>query len=153
MTDLQVSPRTTSGGDGLPISHPRLPSWAPALVAVIALSLSGLLVKPAQDAVLGLFAKKTTAVMTNVPGPSKALRFCGSTLRQNLFWVPASGDVGVGLSILSYAGGVQFALITDRALCPDPQRIIDRFADEFEQLLYTTLMLPWAGQDGAPTAR
>ncbi|MFO1327083.1 MAG: wax ester/triacylglycerol synthase family O-acyltransferase [Rubrivivax sp.] len=123
------------------------------LLAFAVLSVSGLLVKPAQDALLGLFAKKTTAVMTNVPGPGQPLRFCGSTLRQNLFWVPASGDVGVGLSILSYAGGVQFGLITDRALCPQPQRIIDRFGAEFEQLLYATLMLPWAGQDGAPDAR
>jgi diacylglycerol O-acyltransferase len=38
--------------------------------------------------VLGLFAKKATAVMTNVPGPAVPLKFCGSTLRQNMFWVP-----------------------------------------------------------------
>ena len=117
------------------------------LLAFAVLAVSGLLVKPAQDAILGLFAKKTTAVMTNVPGPSKPLSFCGSTLRQSLFWVPASGDVGVGLSILSYAGGVQFGLITDRGLCAKPQQIIDRFAVEFEQLLYATLMLPWNGQE------
>ena len=44
---------------------------------------------------------------------------------------------------------MQFALITDSALCPEPQQIIDRFEPEFEKLLYLTLMLPWAGQDGA----
>ena len=127
-------------------------SWQP-LLAFAVLSVSGLLVKPAQDALLGLFAKKTTAVMTNVPGPSQPLRFGGATLRQNLFWVPASGDVGLGLSILSYAGGVQFGLITDKRLCPEPQQVIDRFAIEFEQLLYATLMLPWAGQDGGAEGR
>jgi hypothetical protein len=52
----------------------------------------------------------------------------------------------VGVSILSYGGGVQFALITDQALCPDPQQIIDRFAPEFEKLQWLTLMLPWPGQ-------
>jgi hypothetical protein len=57
--------------------------------------------------------------------------------------VPASGDLGVGVSILSYGGGVQFGLITDRKLCPHPQRIIDAFAPEFEKLLTVTLMLPW----------
>jgi diacylglycerol O-acyltransferase / wax synthase len=121
------------------------------LLAFAVLSLTGLLIKPAQDAVLGMFAKKTTAVMTNVPGPADPLRFCGSTLRQSLFWVPASGDVGVGVSILSYAGGVQFGLITDQALCPDPQRVIDGFAVQFEQLLWLTLMLPW-GRDAAAAA-
>jgi diacylglycerol O-acyltransferase / wax synthase len=58
--------------------------------------------------------------------------------------VPQTGNVGIGVSIFSYAGGVQFALIADRELCPEPQRIIDRFAPQFESLLTLTLMLPWA---------
>ncbi|MDE2368306.1 MAG: wax ester/triacylglycerol synthase family O-acyltransferase [Burkholderiales bacterium] len=116
------------------------------LLSYAVLAVSGLLVKPAQDFVLNLFSKKTTAVMTNVPGPVEPLRLCGSTMRQSLFWVPASGAIGVGVSILSYGGGVQFGLITDSALCPDPQSIIDRFEPEFEQLLYLCLMLPWPGQ-------
>jgi len=60
-----------------------------------------------------------------------------------MFWVPASGDVGVGVSLLSYRGGVQFSLVSDAALCPDPQAIADRFKPEFEQLLWLSLMLPW----------
>jgi len=113
------------------------------LLAFAVLSVAGLLIKPVQDALLGLFAKKATAVMTNVPGPSAPLKFCGATLRQTMFWVPASGDIGVGVSILSYGGGVQFGLITDKKLCPDPQAIIDRFEPEFEKLLFVTMMLPW----------
>jgi len=116
------------------------------LLAFAVLSVSGLFIKPVQDAVLGMFAKKATAVMTNVPGPAVPLKFCGSTLRQNMFWVPASGDIGVGVSILSYGGGVQFGLITDQQLCPEPQDIIDRFEPEFDKLLWLTMMLPWAGQ-------
>ncbi len=119
------------------------------LMAFGVLALSGLLVKPAQDWVLGLFAQKATAVMTNVPGPAQRLRLCGSTLEQMMFWVPATGEIGVGLSILSYAGGVQFGLITDRALCPEPQAVIDRFGPEFQKLLWLTLMLPWPGAPGA----
>jgi len=122
-------------------------SYQPLLAFGI-LAATGLFVKPVQDAVLGLFAKKTTAVMTNVPGPATALKLCGSTLRQTMFWVPASGDVGVGVSILSYAGGVQFGLITDHRLCPEPQQIIDRFEPEFDKLLLATLMLPWGDDEG-----
>ncbi|HEY9066030.1 MAG TPA: wax ester/triacylglycerol synthase family O-acyltransferase, partial [Burkholderiaceae bacterium] len=88
------------------------------LLAFAVLAVAGLLIKPVQDTLLGLFAKKATAVMTNVPGPATPLKFCGATLRQTMFWVPASGDIGVGVSILSYGGGVQFGLITDRRLCP-----------------------------------
>ena len=114
------------------------------LLAFAVLSVAGLLIKPVQDGLLGLFAKKATAVMTNVPGPATPLKLCGSTLRQTMFWVPASGNIGVGVSILSYGGGVQFGLITDKKLCPDPQAIIDRFEPEFEKLLLVTMMLPWA---------
>lgn len=119
------------------------------LLAFAVLSVAGLLVKPAQDALLDLFARKATAVMTNVPGPRERLRFCGSTLEETMFWVPQSGHIGLGVSILSYGGGVQFGLITDERLCPDPQAIIDRFEPEFEQLLYLTLMLPWGGDAAA----
>jgi WS/DGAT/MGAT family acyltransferase len=113
------------------------------LLAFGVLALSGLFIKPVQDAVINLFAKKATAVMTNVPGPGVPLKFCGATVKQVMFWVPASGDIGMGVSILSYGGGVQFGLITDAKLCPDPEQIVQRFGPEFEKLLMTTLMLPW----------
>lgn len=113
------------------------------LLAFGLLAVAGLLIKPAQDAMLNLFGKKTTAVMTNVPGPREKLRFCGATLEQSMFWVPQSGDIGLGVSILSYGGGVQFGVMTDSTLCPEPQAIIDQFVPEFTKLSTVTLMLPW----------
>lgn len=107
------------------------------------LAVAGLLVKPLQDAMLSLFSKKTTAVMTNVPGPATKLRLCGATIEETLFWVPQSGTVGLGVSILSYGGGVQFGVVSDATLCPDPQQIIDQFEPEFNKLAMVTLMLPW----------
>ena len=117
-------------------------SYQPMLAFAV-LAVAGQMVQTVQDALLGLFAKKATAVMTNVPGPPVPLTFCGSTLRQTMFWVPASGEIGVGVSILSYGGGVQFGLITDEALCATPQAVIDRFEPEFDKLLWLTMMLPW----------
>jgi diacylglycerol O-acyltransferase / wax synthase len=113
------------------------------LLAFGLLAVAGLLIKPAQEAMLSLFGKKTTAVMTNVPGPREKLKFLGATLEQSMFWVPQSGDIGLGVSILSYGGGVQFGVITDSTLCPDPQKIIDEFEPEFAKLSLVTLMLPW----------
>jgi WS/DGAT/MGAT family acyltransferase len=113
------------------------------LLAFGLLAVAGLLIKPAQEAMLSLFAKKTTAVMTNVPGPKEKLKICGSTIEESLFWVPQNGSVGLGVSILSYGGGVQFGIVSDATLCPDPQRIIDQFEPEFAKLAMVTLMLPW----------
>jgi len=110
------------------------------------LSVAGLLIKPVQHAMLNVFAKKATAVMTNVPGPAQALKFCGSTVDKVMFWVPQSGDIGMGVSILTYAGRVQFGLITDSGLCPDPEAIVANFAPEFEKLLMLALMMPWGGE-------
>jgi len=122
--------------------HALKDSYQP-LLAYALLAVNGSLTQSAQDMISNLFLRKTTAVMTNVPGPVKPIRICGSTLRQSIFWVPSSGNVGVGVSIVSYMGGVQFGLITDSQRCPDPQKIIERFAPEFEALLLLTLMLPW----------
>jgi WS/DGAT/MGAT family acyltransferase len=113
------------------------------LLAFGLLAVAGLLAKPLQDAMLGLFSKKTTAVMTNVPGPREKMKLCGSTVEEALFWVPQSGTVGLGVSILSYGGGVQFGVVSDSTLCPDPQKIIDQFEPEFAKLALVTLMLPW----------
>jgi len=120
-------------------------SYQPLLAFGI-LALSGLMIKPVQSAITGLFAKKATAVMTNVPGPREPFTFCGRTVKQVMFWVPQSGDIGMGVSILSYAGGVQFGLITDARMCPDPEAIIERFAPQFEKLLWLALMMPWPGE-------
>ena len=107
------------------------------------LTAAGLMVKPGQDALLELFSKKTTAVLTNVPGPREKLRFLGATLDQDLVWVPQSGTVGLGVSILSYGGHVQFGIISDAKLCPDPESIVKKFAPELAKLSVLALMLPW----------
>jgi WS/DGAT/MGAT family acyltransferase len=113
------------------------------LLAMGVLGLAGLLPRAVQSQLLDIFQRKATAVMTNVPGPQQTLYMAGAKLRQMMFWVPQSGDIGVGVSILSYDGGVQFGLVTDKKICDEPQKIIDRFATEFEQLVYATLLMPW----------
>jgi WS/DGAT/MGAT family acyltransferase len=113
------------------------------LLSMGLLALGGALVQPAQDLLIELFSSKTTVVVSNVRGPRQKLRFCGATVEQDLFWVPQSGSVGLGVSIFSYAGSVQFGLIADTALCPQPQDIVDRFEPEFAQLSWVALMLPW----------
>ena len=114
-----------------------------AMLAYGLLAAVGMGPKILQDKVLGMMGAKASAVMTNVPGPREKLYFAGAKIDQQMFWVPQSGNIGMGVSILSYGGGVQFGLITDRKLVPDPEAIINRFGDELEKLLLLTLMEPW----------
>ncbi len=101
-----------------------------------------------QDQVTQILASNASSVMTNVPGPPHPLYFAGKRITEVNFWVPQSGGIGMGVSILSYDGRIQFGVITDAGLVPDPDRIVGRFAGEFEKLLWLTLMSPW-GEEGA----
>ncbi|WP_040556688.1 WS/DGAT domain-containing protein [Reinekea blandensis] len=108
------------------------------------LQLAGYLPDIAEKELVRLFSSKASAVMTNVPGPGFPLHFAGSELDQVLFWVPQSGSIGTGVSILTYNNRVQFGLMTDQQLISNPQDIIDCFNAEFESLLLETLMtVPW----------
>ncbi len=104
-----------------------------------------------QEQMLGVLARNATAVMTNVPGPQSQLYLSGAAIESLMFWVPQSGDIGMGVSILSYNDTVQFGLVTDRKLCRDPDKVIDRVAPEFEKLVLATLLSPWPW-DAPPSA-
>ena len=125
-------------------------SYQPILALGI-LAAMGAGPKVLQETLLAALAKNATAVMTNVPGPQERLYFAGAAIDSMMFWVPQSGDIGMGVSILSYNGKVQFGLVTDRGLCPDPDRVIERFAPEFDKLVLSTLMSPWPWEE-PPTA-
>jgi len=113
------------------------------VIALGLLAAMGAGPKVLQEELLQALARNGTAVMTNVPGPTQPLYFAGAAIERFLFWVPQSGDIGMGVSILSYAGQVQFGLIADRGLCPDPDLVIAQFGPEFEKLVLATLLSPW----------
>ena len=123
-----------------------------AVISMGILGAVGFLPRPMQKQVLDLFSSKATAVMTNVPGPQIPLYMAGNRLAQQMFWVPQSGDIGVGVSILSYNNKVQFGLVTDKKFVPEPARIVDRFASEFEKLVFYLLLNGSAPQVDTPAA-
>jgi WS/DGAT/MGAT family acyltransferase len=109
--------------------------------------------KIVQDRLFNLLLSRATAVMTNVPGPQHALYMAGALIKQVMFWVPQSADIGMGISVLSFNNMVQFGLMTDAALVSDPEAIIAQFKPKFEELLYFVLMEPWHdGETGRPDA-
>ena len=117
-------------------------SYQPPLTLGI-LAAVGVSPKIIQQQFLDILAAKASTVMTNVPGPKQPLYLAGSRLEQCMFWVPQSGDIGIGVSILSYNDKVQFSLITDRHFVPDPETITPLFAAEFDKMMLALLMLEW----------
>jgi WS/DGAT/MGAT family acyltransferase len=105
-----------------------------ALVAFGILNLIGLTPGQIEKIIVDIFASKVSAVMTNVPGPRRPIYLAGQRLNSLMFWVPRGGDIGLGLSILSYAGSVYVGIATDVGLMPDPQVIVDAFHAELADL-------------------
>jgi len=123
-----------------------------AIVAFGLLAALGMAPAALQAPALELFSRKASAVATNVPGPQQPLFLAGVELREMMFWVPQTGSIGIGLSILSYDGRVYFGVIGDRKRVRDPDAIVQRFAEEFEKLVMIALMEDWSGELDASDA-
>jgi WS/DGAT/MGAT family acyltransferase len=106
-----------------------------ALVTYGILNALGMTSPDVEGLAVQFFGSKATAVMTNVPGPRKEIYLAGCPLTSMMFWVPQSARLGIGLSVLSYAGQVRLGVATDTGLIPDPEAIIMEFQAEMQDIL------------------
>ena len=121
-------------------SMQKLKSSRQAIVSFGLLAALGLGPALVQRPALEMFSRKATAVATNVPGPQQPLYLEGAKIIEQMFWVPQTGSIGMGFSILSYNGAVHFGLIVDKKNVPVPDDITRQFKPELEKLLLLTLM-------------
>ncbi len=106
-----------------------------AIVSYGILNAIGVATIQIEDMVVSMFGEKATAVMTNVPGPRETRYFAGQPIKEIMFWVPQSGRLGLGISIISYAGQVLVGIATDAGLTPDPDSIVEAFHREFDDMM------------------
>ncbi|HQR25329.1 MAG TPA: wax ester/triacylglycerol synthase family O-acyltransferase [Steroidobacteraceae bacterium] len=117
-------------------------------MTLMVLGLMGLLPAALQAPAIDIFSRKGSAVVSNVPGPQAPLQMCGQRISEMYFWVPQSGTIGVGISILSYAGQVFFGMISDRNLVSDPGAVMAQVGPEFEKLLLSVTVGVLAASGG-----
>ncbi|MFO7631946.1 MAG: wax ester/triacylglycerol synthase family O-acyltransferase [Caldilinea sp.] len=98
------------------------------------LNIFGRTPRPVEDIAVGIFGSKATLVMTNVAGAREPLYLAGAKLDRMTFWVPHPGELGMGISILSYNGAVTMGIVADAGLVPDPERIAEEFNHEFARM-------------------
>ncbi len=108
-----------------------------AFVAFGVLQALGMTTAEIEEMVLNLFGQKATGVATNVPGPRSPLQLAGSEVDGLMFWVPQSGRLGLGISVLSYSGQVRIGIATDTGLAPDPHSIVEGYHLALEELMAT----------------
>jgi diacylglycerol O-acyltransferase / wax synthase len=109
-------------------------SAVPMVIFELQRALLAFLPRALSQGLIDFLANKCTAVVTNITGPCRDLSLEGRRVRSILFWVPQRARIGVGISILSFAGKVQLGVIADEALVPDPATLIQAFEEEFRAL-------------------
>jgi WS/DGAT/MGAT family acyltransferase len=91
---------------------------------------------------VGVYGTRASAVITNVRGPQRQLYLAGVPVDGMVGWVPQTGSIGVGISILSYAGQLRVGVLADAGLVPDPEAIVAGFHDELAELRARALEVP-----------
>lgn len=105
------------------------------------LTVFGRILRPFLGLIVAFLGKKATLVMTDVPGPKDAITFCGSRLNGLMAWVPQAGRLGLGVTLLSYAGQLQVGVAADERLIPDPDAVVrscERALRELQERLLPT---------------
>jgi hypothetical protein len=88
-----------------------------------------------EQAVLDLFASKGSAVVTNVIAPNQALFLAGRRLRGLIAWPPESGNVALGISIISFDGSLVVGVLADAHLVDDPDFLLAQIERELSRSL------------------
>ena len=112
----------------------RIKSSAEPAVAFGILQAIGAGPKLLHEQVVEILSSKVSAVVTNVPGPRERLHLAGNPISRIMFWVPRAGDIGLGVSIISYADEVLLGIATDARMAPDPDALVRGFHDELDAL-------------------
>jgi len=76
---------------------------------------------------------KPHAIMTNVPGPKKKLKFGGANVENYVGIVPQPVGGGLGVAIFSYEEKVSISIVTDPASA-NPEEIITSVMSYFNRL-------------------
>lgn len=101
----------------------------------VGLAIAGELPGRVERALVGRIGRQAGAVVSNLPGPEHALRFAGARIRNIVFWPPQSGGIGIGISLLSYAGHSSIGVSSDTAVLRSPRLLLDAFTAELRELV------------------
>lgn len=97
------------------------------------ISAIGLTPPWAEDRLIGFFSDKASLVVTNVPGPGQRLHFGGAPIEGVMVWAPCSGNLGLTVSIFSYAGEVTSGFMADTGIA-DPRALSAAYERELNAL-------------------
>ncbi|MDO6441297.1 WS/DGAT domain-containing protein [Marinobacter sp. 2_MG-2023] len=107
-------------------------SWQPGIAWALS-SCSTLIPEALRQPLSDVFYRKASAVVSNVPGTPEARYIAGCRITEQMFWVPQAGNIGLGVSVVSYAGQVQFGVVADEAVLADPEGFLGDCLQELSE--------------------
>jgi hypothetical protein len=99
-------------------------------VAFMVLGAMGLVSPTLERVGIELFTCKASLLITNVPGPAGVVKLAGQDVASMVVWAPTSGSIGLGFSLLTYAGQLRLGVAADQGLVPDPASLVACFERE-----------------------
>ena len=123
---------------------------AEAVIAYRILQLLGAAPAELQERALEYFSARASMVISNVPGPRTTVHLGGAPIDTLIFWVPQSGTMNLGISIMSYARTIRVGFTSDARSVPDPEALVAAFQKEFEAL-YERFGVTYAPQPDSPS--
>lgn len=82
------------------------------------------------------FLSNAHSILTNVPGPAKALYFAGQQISTYVPLIPQPSAGGLGMAIMTYASKVNFGVNSDfGSLKPNASALTKNFEEEFNTFL------------------
>ncbi|WP_353050281.1 WS/DGAT domain-containing protein [Marinobacter sp. C7] len=106
-------------------------SWQPGIAWGLA-STASVIPGPLRQPIADVFYRKASVVVSNVPGTREARYIAGCRISEQMFWVPQAGNIGLGISIVSYAGTIQFGVVADESVMSDPSAFLEDCLQELE---------------------
>lgn len=76
-----------------------------------------------------------TGVVTNVPGPRAPMHLTGARMLGTIGWGGMTGHLNLSVAFISLAGRVFPGLVTDAAITPDPQALLDDVLVAYDELI------------------
>ncbi|GAA4825986.1 wax ester/triacylglycerol synthase family O-acyltransferase [Actinomycetospora corticicola] len=105
-----------------------------ALASFTGIAAAGLGTARHTQALVARYARAGSLIISNVPGPLEELTIGPVRVRDVMFWVPCSARLGLGVSVLSYAGRVRLGIDADLGLIGG-QEGLDRFTEALDDEL------------------
>ena len=105
-----------------------------AIVAMKVLGAMGMASRTVERLGIDLFTGKASMLVTNVPGPTHRVRLFGGTLGGLMVWAPVSGSVGLGITLVSYAGSVRMGVGADVHRLGAPEALVTAFEADLDAI-------------------